>query len=642
MLERLFGGLLGHDDRHVRIPEGAHVAGGGAEFSDSWLLGATRRVPVSDSTPNGILVSISDDGSVLPQLAELGVNLALVQMPRPRGESHDAYRDRLLGVFTRAQGLGIAIVPAVNWYFSLVQVSAPLSLSAAPNPASSFPAGRYDCAYTYTDAHGRECFAKKVARASITLADGQELRLVAPATYTTPTGFTSTIQGWNLYIRWGDGPYVCQNQKPIVRRAISVSRLRQEGPPLPPYNRTLTPDTARIDRNLPWMETHPNVFGYFILDEPSSLNLGVEEMRALYGAFRPHTRRPLLVNFAEMASSGNRELTGERASNPYDTGICDIPLVEVYPYKQVGPPNYHLWTQDLARFKGVLASAHGYVPPFWAMAQGHATDAPIPLSYVKRPNYAQMFRQASDVFREGGSGIVWYVWDKEVTAPQTPPHPGGIKDNPSASRFLRDLGHSERSGQVTVADYARAIVLRRGARLVAPATDQLGADAGTVSFWTNPIDWHGGDNAERTLFEWGENGSRDVLSIIKTRDNRLQWRLRNSNDGREAIRAVASGHTTKPQREPTFYRPKWFPHAWYHLVLTYERGESLKLYLDGRLIGAAPTGHGVGFGAPPDCFFGAAHDGGRPAGGRYGEIRLYNHALSEAEVFSLMESVPGS
>ena len=81
------------------------------------------------------------------------------------------------------------------------------------------------------------------------------------------------------------------------------------------------------------------------------------------------------------------------------------------------------------------------------------------------------------------------------------------------------------------------------------------------------------------------------------------------------------------------------PDTWYYLACTYD-GTALKFYIDGTLRGTTPVAGGTIPNSGNDVWFGGNDIWGEYFDGILDETRIYNRALSQAEIQALMEGTP--
>lgn len=624
---------------------------GSTIYRTGYSFGSTSYKSVGPAFPNAVVtVGIESE---LPLLKANGINMVFARFPRRPGETKEQQRPRIVSYMNKARSLGMKVVFGAEWYFvTYMQVRTPATVTSARNTSSSLRAGNYDFLYTYS----RRMPNGTIAETSTWLLRGQKITLPnssggkalrqiqvrSPNDYVNPDGsFVSTLAGWNLYAKAPNGYYVRQNTSPVRTRSITLKSLRTDGCNpgsrvytrcLPPYNNTFSVDAERIRMTTSWINGYSNLAGYWFIDEPSSMGSSVPAMRKAYSVWRRYTKKPLVVNFAEVLGKfGNDFPTGDGVrNNPYGTGICDICIMEMYPRQQLGPYVITKQTDGMRKFLSIIRSKHGStrLPTIWTMPGGHTTDSPAQFTYLKRLTYGETYRQVNDNIRYGATGIVWYVWDKRVRTPSGAFVGGGLRHNPAALKAVKDFGTRVKRGSVILNRYSSTLHLHDGSRLRAPAANHISPTAGTVSFWTSP-EWHATDNRSHVMFAWAGSGTNSRLALEKTSDNRLVATFRSSSG---ATTVVSRSAFTKviPAREPSFYDPTAYPQTLYHVALTWGGGY-LKVYLNGQLVGSSSLSRSLGTGAPY-FYFGANYDGSRAAGGNYAEMAVYPTPLTPAQL----------
>jgi len=148
------------------------------------------------------------------------------------------------------------------------------------------------------------------------------------------------------------------------------------------------------------VKSHPALYGYLSVKEPSWNGISLSEMRSLYNAYRaadPH--HPVVALLGDIPHFGTSQ-------NPWGSGIANVLWVDWYP---------------VTYSRGYIATASTHFPkvrsyvasttpgtPVWLMVQGHGYRP----GDRRTPTSAELVRQVSDGTRYlGAAGIAFYVWD---------------------------------------------------------------------------------------------------------------------------------------------------------------------------------------------------------------------------------------
>jgi hypothetical protein len=150
------------------------------------------------------------------------------------------------------------------------------------------------------------------------------------------------------------------------------------------------------------------------------------------------------------------------------------------------------------------------------------------------------------------------------------------------------------------------------------------AEEFTVEAWARP---------ESASNEWAPILAKEMGGGETAHE--LAWRLYEA--GSESNRPVG-GIDPLPGTEDNVYAPDPLPvDVWSHLALTWD-GARLRLFVDGKLVASAPGSR------PPltegELQIGAAAEHSDHFVGRIDDPRIYNRALSEAEVEASMQPLP--
>jgi hypothetical protein len=158
------------------------------------------------------------------------------------------------------------------------------------------------------------------------------------------------------------------------------------------------------------VKTHPALFGYLSVKEPSWIGISRTEIRSLYAAYKKaDPNHPVVALFGDIPHFGDTR-------NPYTAGMADVVMVDWYPvetsrggcnsvgtsYITTGPK----WYRKVR--KAVALKTPG--TPIWVMVQTH--------KYLKagchrkqRPSHALLDRQVREAFANAGAqGIAFQTF----------------------------------------------------------------------------------------------------------------------------------------------------------------------------------------------------------------------------------------
>jgi hypothetical protein len=188
---------------------------------------------------------------------------------------------------------------------------------------------------------------------------------------------------------------------------------------------------SRIPAWVAKVKSHPALYGYLSVKEPSWNGISLAEMRSLFSAYR--TADP---GHRVVALLGDTPHFGTTA-NPWSTGVADVLWVDWYP---VTYSRGYIATASI-NFPKVrnYVAAHAPGTPIWLMVQGHGYRA----GDKRTPTAAELTRQVNDGFRYlGAAGIAFYTW-------QNPLYDRDFARNPSLWDVARSLMVTN-VGEVTV------------------------------------------------------------------------------------------------------------------------------------------------------------------------------------------------
>jgi len=160
------------------------------------------------------------------------------------------------------------------------------------------------------------------------------------------------------------------------------------------------------------VKSHPALYGYLTVKEPSWVGISASEIRSLYKAVKAaDTTHPVAALFGDIPHFGDTR-------NPYLTAMADIVIVDWYPvetasggcsssgtsYISYGPKWYST---------KVYPKVHTVTPkvPIWVMVQTHKYLAPT-CHKKQRPTQSLLYRQVREAFVYAhAQGIAFHTWD---------------------------------------------------------------------------------------------------------------------------------------------------------------------------------------------------------------------------------------
>jgi hypothetical protein len=159
------------------------------------------------------------------------------------------------------------------------------------------------------------------------------------------------------------------------------------------------------------VKSHPALYGYLSVKEPSWIGISGGEIRSLYKAFHAaDPSHPVVALFGDIPHFGG-------TSNPYTAGMADIAMVDWYPvetsrsgcastgttYITYGPKWYST---------KVYPTVHTKTPntPIWVMVQTHKNLAPS-CHKKQRPSQSLLNRQVREALTYAhASGIAFHTF----------------------------------------------------------------------------------------------------------------------------------------------------------------------------------------------------------------------------------------
>ena len=154
--------------------------------------------------------------------------------------------------------------------------------------------------------------------------------------------------------------------------------------------------------------------------------------------------------------------------------------------------------------------------------------------------------------------------------------------------------------------------------LLGPCDITTGTGGITLSLWAKADFVTGMD---RTLIAkaTGPNAADHSWSIAFVSGTGLRFRLRTAGN----VQTI----TTPPS--------SLFGGQWYHIAGVYD-GSEMRLYLNGSVMGTAPASGLIGTSPQAPASLGALSTGLQPFSGWIDDVRIYDHALSDAEIIDVL------
>jgi hypothetical protein len=160
------------------------------------------------------------------------------------------------------------------------------------------------------------------------------------------------------------------------------------------------------------VKTHPALYGYLTVKEPSWAGISGAEVRSLYSAVRAvDTTHPVVALFGDIPHFGD-------SRNPYWTGMADIVMVDWYPVETASGGCSSTGTSYITNgpkwySTKVYPKVHITTPrvPIWVMVQTHKYLAPV-CHKKQRPSQALLNRQVREAFVYArAQAIAFHTWE---------------------------------------------------------------------------------------------------------------------------------------------------------------------------------------------------------------------------------------
>jgi hypothetical protein len=160
------------------------------------------------------------------------------------------------------------------------------------------------------------------------------------------------------------------------------------------------------------VKSHPALYGYLSVKEPSWVGISGSEIRSLYKAIKAaDPNHPVVALFGDIPHFGN-------TNNPYTTGMADIVMVDWYPVETASGgcsssgTSYIPYGPKWFSTK-VYPKVHSVTPraKIWVMVQTHKYLAPR-CHKKQRPSQTLLNRQVREAFTYAhASGIAFHTFE---------------------------------------------------------------------------------------------------------------------------------------------------------------------------------------------------------------------------------------
>lgn len=164
--------------------------------------------------------------------------------------------------------------------------------------------------------------------------------------------------------------------------------------------------TVYPTRVKPWVDkvkTHPALYGYMSVKEPSWWGVTLSEMRSLYSAYRAaDSGHPVIALLGDTPHFGT-------SANPWGTGVANELWVDWYPvtYSRGYIPNASIHFPKIRSYVDKVTPG----TPITLSVQGHGNRA----GDKRTPTVAEMTRQVRDGFVYlKANGISFYTWNNTL------------------------------------------------------------------------------------------------------------------------------------------------------------------------------------------------------------------------------------
>jgi hypothetical protein len=175
------------------------------------------------------------------------------------------------------------------------------------------------------------------------------------------------------------------------------------------FSQTIVGGTVYPNRVASWVnlvKTHPALWGYLSVKEPSWSGISATEIRSLYNAFKAADASHLV-----MALFGDVPHFGQSV-NPYTARMADVVMVNWYPVETTSGTDTVYLSGASTWFPKVRSYVNSVTPgrSIWLMVQTHKYLAPA-THKKQRPSQALLDRQVRDGFAYlQATGIAFHTW----------------------------------------------------------------------------------------------------------------------------------------------------------------------------------------------------------------------------------------
>ena len=175
------------------------------------------------------------------------------------------------------------------------------------------------------------------------------------------------------------------------------------------FSQTIVGGTVYPNRVAGWVtlvKTHPALWGYLSVKEPSLVGISATEIRSLYNAFKAADPSHLV-----MALFGDIPHFGQSV-NPYTARMADVVMVDWYPVETTNGSDTVYLTGASTWFPKVRSYVNAVTPgrSIWLMVQTHKYLAPA-THKKQRPSQALLDRQVREGFAYlQATGIAFHTW----------------------------------------------------------------------------------------------------------------------------------------------------------------------------------------------------------------------------------------
>ncbi len=168
---------------------------------------------------------------------------------------------------------------------------------------------------------------------------------------------------------------------------------------------------SRVAKWVKVVKSHPALFGYLTVKEPSWHHISATEIRSLYSAFhKADPNHPVLALFGDIPHFN-------KAGNYWRPGMADILVVDWYPVETArngcSRTGFDVQTTGATHLRNVRSVVDSRTPgtPIWLMVQTHKNLAPS-CHKKQHPTQGQLRKQVRDGFTYAKvEGIAFHTFD---------------------------------------------------------------------------------------------------------------------------------------------------------------------------------------------------------------------------------------